>query len=81
MKLKQSLWFVIGLVLGMALIGFAPEGKASRSHPKSAKSNHVSTAKIVGDNGFLMGYEITKDGETICSDPYVWVGTQEMECD
>jgi len=38
-------------------------------------------AQIVGGNGYLNGWEITKDGETICDDPYVWVGTREIECD
>lgn len=38
-------------------------------------------AQIVGSNGWLNGWEVTKDGETICDDPYVWVGTREIECD
>ena len=38
-------------------------------------------AKMVGSNGYLMGWEITKDGEEICSDPYVWTATREIECD
>jgi hypothetical protein len=38
-------------------------------------------AQIVGSNGYLSGWEITKDGETICDDPYIWVGTREIECD
>lgn len=38
-------------------------------------------AKVVGDNGYLLGWSITKDGEEICSDPYVWTSTREIECD
>jgi hypothetical protein len=38
-------------------------------------------AKMVGNNGYLSGWEVTKDGEEICSDPYVWVSTREIECD
>jgi hypothetical protein len=38
-------------------------------------------AKMVGGNGYLTGWEITKDGEEICSDPYVWTATREIECD
>ena len=38
-------------------------------------------AQLVGDTGYLMGWDITKDGETICSDPYVWTATHELECD
>jgi hypothetical protein len=38
-------------------------------------------AQIVGGNGYLAGWEVTKQGETICYDPYVWVGTREIACD
>ena len=29
-------------------------------------------AKLVGSDGYLTGWSITKDGEEICSDPYIW---------
>lgn len=74
MKLKQTLWFIIGLVLGIALMNFTPHGMAK-------PLLHNSAAKIVGDSGYLLGFEITHDGETICSDPYVWVDSREIECD
>ena len=38
-------------------------------------------ARLVGSDGFLTGWDITKDGEEICSDPYVWTSTKEIECD
>jgi hypothetical protein len=41
----------------------------------------AGAAKMLGDNGYLMGFEVKKDGETICSDPYIWIGTREIECD
>jgi hypothetical protein len=38
-------------------------------------------AQVVGSNGYLNGWDVTRDGETICSDPYVYVGSREIECD
>ena len=38
-------------------------------------------AGIAGNNGYLLGWTVTKDGEELCSDPYIWVGTREIECD
>jgi hypothetical protein len=32
-------------------------------------------------NGYLMGWEVTKDGVTICDDPYMWSTLKEIECD
>ena len=79
MKRRQPLWFVVGLIMGMAFMGFMPQAKASRV--KLVNSNHANVAKIVGDNGYLMGFEIQVDGETICHDPYVWIGIKQIECD
>jgi hypothetical protein len=39
------------------------------------------SARMVGEPGFLLGWEVTKDGENICSDPFVWPGTMEIECE
>jgi hypothetical protein len=38
-------------------------------------------AQIVGGNGYMIGWDIQKDGETICSDPFVWTATKEIDCD
>lgn len=38
-------------------------------------------AKMVGDSGYLFGYEVKVDGETVCSDPWIWTGgINEIEC-
>ena len=37
-------------------------------------------ATVAGD-GYLMGWSVMKDGEEICSDPFVWRRLKEVECD
>ena len=81
MKSRQVLCFLIGLSLGIALT-LAPSTKATNSHRPIKKNAHASAARIIGGNGYLTGYDVQdSEGETICSDPYVWVGTKEIECD
>lgn len=36
---------------------------------------------ILGNNGYVIGWIVTADGEEICHDPYIYVGTREIECD
>jgi hypothetical protein len=40
----------------------------------------VLAAKLVGSDGYLMGWEVTLDGDEVCSDPYIWTSTREIEC-
>jgi hypothetical protein len=44
-------------------------------------SSAAAFAAAVAGDGFLIGWTINKDGEEICSDPYVWSGLKEIECD
>ena len=38
-------------------------------------------AQLVGGGGYLTGWDVSKSGETICSDPFVYPGSREIECD
>ena len=37
-------------------------------------------AQIVGNSGYLLGWEVELNGETVCSDPYVWPTLKQLEC-
>jgi len=41
----------------------------------------AAATQLVGDSGYLMGWDVSINGETVCSDPYVWTATRELECD
>lgn len=57
--------FTTGLIVGLALGTVVPAAAAS----------------IVGGSGYLIGWDVTKDGRTICYSPFIWTGTREIECD
>lgn len=57
--------FGAGLLIGLS-IGFAAT---------------ASAAQIVGSTSYLFGWEVEKDGETICTDPFIWKETMQIECD
>lgn len=38
-------------------------------------------ARMVGGDGHLSGWEVHVDGEEVCSDPYIYTSTREIECD
>lgn len=57
--------FVAGLAVGLVL-GAAGSAVAQR---------------VVGGDGYLTGWLVTDNGgEEICSDPFIWTGTHEIEC-
>lgn len=56
--------FIVGLTLGIA-IGSATTALA---------------AQMVGEDGYLFGYSVLINGDTICYDPWIWTSTQEIEC-
>lgn len=40
-----------------------------------------AAAATIAGSGYLYGWDVTKDGETICYAPYIWTSTREIECD
>ena len=57
--------FMTGLILGLMLGTVVPAAAAS----------------IVGGTGYLIGWDVIKDGRTICYTPFIWTATREIECD
>lgn len=57
--------FIAGLIMGL-IIGL---------------TGISSAQKLIGGNGFLMGWDVTYNGETICSSPFIWEALKEIECD
>lgn len=57
--------FWLGVAVGLAL----------------GTSTTAVAAQLVGDTGYLMGWDVEVNGERVCSDPYVWTVTKEIECD
>lgn len=56
---------VVGFVLGVVL----------------ATALSVAAARIVGDNGWLVGWTVEVGGQEVCADPYIWIATKQIECD
>jgi hypothetical protein len=38
-------------------------------------------AVVAGSDGYLLGWTVMHDGEEVCTDPWVWKITKEIECD
>ena len=41
----------------------------------------ASAAQLIGRTGYLAGWTVTKGGEELCSMPYVWTASREIECE
>lgn len=42
----------------------------------------TAAVEVIKANSFLIGWEVTKDGDTICYDPFVWIAgsIKEIDC-
>jgi hypothetical protein len=47
----------------------------------SALTVSAMAQRIVGRDGYLFGWTVTVDGRELCSDPFIWTATREIECD
>lgn len=45
-----------------------------------AAATGVFAAKLVGENGYLHGWTVEVDGEEVCSDPYIYISSREVQC-
>lgn len=71
MRFRQRRSFWLGLGLGLSLGLGVSVAAASALRPT-----------MTGSNGYLMRWDVVnEDGDTVCSDPYVWIATREIECD
>jgi hypothetical protein len=57
--------FILGFLLGALLGGVGA----------------AAATGVIGRNGYLLGWSVTKDGDTVCDQPFVWTATHEIECD
>ena len=72
-NVRISYGFLMGLVVGISL-GFLVFSSSE------VNSSTTPVAKVVGETGYLIGWDVVYDGEVICSDPYAWTATKELEC-
>ena len=66
--MKRTKYLLIGFMLGIAL---------------GTVLSAYAAQRIVGDSGYLIGWDVVAlaDGHLICSDPFVWTATREIEYD
>ena len=44
-----------------------------------ATATAAYAASLVG-SGYLFGWDVTVDGDRVCSDPYIWSSVKEIDC-
>ena len=82
--MKKMVSMVLGLVLfvGGYTLGRTHHHERARYVRGTTPSvRFMNAAQVVGTNGYLTGWSVTKDGDEVCSDPYIWTSTREIECD
>lgn len=81
--MKTILCLLLGAVMGFSIACAAFSTNSNKviaeKQPKAPKTK--TDVQIVGGTGYLIGYDVVGSNGTICSDPYYWEGTKEIECD
>ncbi len=63
-------------------VGRAQNTKTKMAQPPITRPRIIPVARVVGDNGYLIGWDVVdQNSEKLCSDPYIWVATREIECE
>lgn len=71
--MRSRFGFVLGLVLGL---GVATAGSSVIPPEQQA----MPMATCVGQ-GYAFGWVVTLGGEEVCSEPFLWSATKEIECE
>uniref|UniRef100_A0A7C4JQ24 Uncharacterized protein n=1 Tax=Thermodesulfobacterium geofontis TaxID=1295609 RepID=A0A7C4JQ24_9BACT len=80
---RLILTFLLGIFIGvfLTLLFIFTIGK-DLIQPKYYTASLTQRMKKYGSYGYyLWSWNVVKDGNIICSNPYVWIITKEIECE
>ena len=81
-KVYLAIVLVLVFVSGYSLGAGHERERVRVIKPMPRHARIVPAARVVGENGYLIGCDIQdQNGNTLCSDPYVWTSSREIECE